>query len=246
MDSDDYSTDDSRKRKVLGEKEDDPFGRSSKIIRTPSKAKSRTDEKLDSLIDLVKEMKSEMHEMRLDQKRVKEDIAKMMQENLVLRQENQELKKENKEIRDRLDEVNDRVEWLEKEKRKKNAVVTGVNMDTTQAADLKEYMQDIFKNLLAVDVQVKSTQKLGSRACLVEFEKEEDKEKLMKNKHKPSADLQGGNEVENIVPKLVLIGSKVKEKIEKRSKTRLIHSECRAKSCLIPRTNHIAFRDWKR
>nr|CAH7751249.1 unnamed protein product [Callosobruchus chinensis] len=95
-----------------------------------------------------------------------------------------ELKKENKEIRDRLDEVNDRVEWLEKEKRKKNALVTGVNMDTTQAADLKEYMQDIFKNLLAVEVQVKSTQKLGSRACLVEFEKEEDKEKLMKNKHK--------------------------------------------------------------
>ncbi|CAH1163431.1 unnamed protein product [Phaedon cochleariae] len=162
----------------------DIFGKSSKVTRTPSKTNNENEDKLDLLIRMMRELKSESKQIKTEQEECREEIKKIREENQTLWKENQELKRENEEMKIKIEEISDKVEWLEKQRKKNNVVIQGIKMDTNDAETIKKTIKIMMEKELAIDVQVKASHKLGEKTCLIELEKEEDKEKIMKNKHK--------------------------------------------------------------
>ncbi|KAI4466259.1 hypothetical protein MML48_3g00014015 [Holotrichia oblita] len=143
MESDGCSTDERRKKRFREE----VFEPSKKTMRSPVRSKNKTnDEKLDLLIDMMRELKDDQKQINQEQVEIKKEIKRLREENKLIREENLKLKDENKRIRDKLGKM--------------------------------------IKNQLEIQTQVKSVQKLGEKSCLVQFEKEEDKEIVMKNKYK--------------------------------------------------------------
>lgn len=182
-DSDEYSTDDTKRKRGKGD-EENAFSKSRKIVRTPDKTSKKENDKLDILIDMVKDLKIETAQIRKDQEEYREEIRKLREENKLLIAENQEIKQENKITKEKLREVSDTVEWLEKERRKNNLVMSGIKIDTEDKKVLKQAVENMFENNLQVKVQIKAAHRLGEKICLIEMEKEEEKEKIMKSKHK--------------------------------------------------------------
>jgi predicted RNase H-like nuclease (RuvC/YqgF family) len=180
--TDEYSSDNGGRKRKPVYNEGEVFGNSMKTPRTPGKYKN--DEKLDLLIQMIKELKSDSQQIKTEQEECREEIRKIREENKILWQEKQELKKENKELKEKFSEISDKVEWLEKQKRKNNIVMQGLKIDIKDAKILKEAIENIIKKELELDIAVKTVQKIGEKTCLIELEKEEDKENIMKNKYK--------------------------------------------------------------
>ncbi|KAI4466986.1 hypothetical protein MML48_2g00015507 [Holotrichia oblita] len=126
------------------------------------RSKNKTnDEKLDLLIDMMRELKDDQKQRNQEQVEIKKEIK-----------------------RDKLGKVYKRLEWIKKEKKKNNVVVMSWKINTDDVKILKNDVVNMIKNQLEIQTQVKSVQKLGEKTCLVQFEKEEDKEIVMKNKYK--------------------------------------------------------------
>ncbi|XP_050516355.1 calcium-binding and coiled-coil domain-containing protein 2-like [Diabrotica virgifera virgifera] len=172
-DSDDCSDDSKRKRDP-----DDATQRSKnrKLSQIPSKTNSK-EQKLDLLIEMVSELKKQSD-------KTSEDIKMIREENKMLRQENQKLKEENKDIKEKLEETNDRIEWLEREKRKNNIVMSGIEIETENKTELKQFVENIIKNTIQININVKTAHKIGRKVCLIEINNEDEKEQIMKNKYK--------------------------------------------------------------
>lgn len=181
MDSDDYSTDDGRRKR---QREEGIFASSTKISRSPSKPSKGYNEKLDLLIEMITEMKTDQKKICLEQTEIKEEIRKIREENDLLKQENSKLRNENKKIVGKLEEMERRVEWIEKERRKNNIVITGLRIDTNDQEILKRKVGNMIEKEIEVQTDIKKVQKLGEKTHLVEFTKTNDKEKVMRNKHK--------------------------------------------------------------
>lgn len=62
--------------------------------------------------------------------------------------------------------------------------MSGIKIDTEDKKVLKQAVENMFENNLQVKVQIKAAHRLGEKICLIEMEKEEEKEKIMKSKHK--------------------------------------------------------------
>lgn len=184
MDSDDYTTDEGNKRRREEGEDDQAFGRSAKIIRTPTKINKKNDEKLDLIIGMMKDLKLETQQIRRELEDYREEISSIKKENEVLRQENIEIKTENKGIKEELGQLRNKMEWIEKEKRRNNVVVMGLEVNYENGKTIKENMETMLKEELQVEVQVKTANKMGDKICLLELESEEDKGKIMRNKHK--------------------------------------------------------------
>lgn len=183
MDSDGNATDDSSKRR-RSEDIEETYRRSSKMRRTPSKTGKTEDEKLDILIGMISGMRIEVDKIRKEQEKFNEEIKQIKRENEDLRKENRSIKEENKKITTMLGTMQMQMEKIEKEKRKKNVVVTGISIDTNNENILKQVIANMLKDELKITVHVSSVHKLGDAACLVELEKEEDKAEIMRNKYK--------------------------------------------------------------
>lgn len=180
MDSDDYTSEDSKRKR--GE-EDETFNRSKKTSRTPDKSQ-KNEGKLDHLISLVQSLITETKQIRADQQDMKNEIKKLREENEKILMENQVINAENKNIRQKNRELEDRLEMLEREKRKNNVIINGMKMDVEDKKVLKEVMENMFEKEMQIKVDVKAAHKLGERTCLIELEKEREKELIMNNKHK--------------------------------------------------------------
>lgn len=180
MDSDDYTSEDAKRKR---EAEELLFNRSKKIFRTPDKEKKK-EEKLDLLINLVKELTVDTRQIKQDQEETKNEIKKIREENKQLMRENQEIKEENKSMKKHINEMEQRLERLEKEKRGNNVVVNGMNIDTADNKILKQAMERLFEKQLQVRIEVKDAIKLGEKTCMVQLRNEKDKELVMGNKFK--------------------------------------------------------------
>lgn len=159
------------------------FGRKPKIQRTPKK-KYDSEDKMDMLIGMMKELKEDLKQMKDEQQNTHEEVTKIREENRILHEENQQLKKENKDIKEQLNNLENKMEWLERQRRKNNVIMHGLKMDTPDNNIIKQMVKTVIEDKLEINVQIKSAQKIGGKTCIIELESEEDKEKVMKNKNK--------------------------------------------------------------
>lgn len=183
MSSDDeYTTDDqSKKRRPTGKEIGAEFSKSIKILRTPPKPQRKEENMLDTILKTIQDMKveltDEIRQVRIDQKKYAEEMEK-------LKSENEKLKKENVEIKKELWELRNTVERLDKEKRKNNIVLNGINIETEDNAERKELMKAFIQQHLGLNVQVREARSLGEKVCLISLESEQDKIQVMENKYK--------------------------------------------------------------
>lgn len=189
MDSDDYTTDEGNKKRSREESEADPFLKSKRVIRTPTKVGKKGEDKLDKLIEMMNNLTKEvggltveLQEIRNEQRETIKEIKKLQAENREIKDENEELQKENKKIKEDMDKVGERLKRLEKEKRRNNIVITGLKIDTDKEDTLRDTMEKFIENGIKVIAGVKAAHKLGPNTCLVELEGKEDKKQIMQNK----------------------------------------------------------------
>uniref|UniRef100_A0A6P7G1T5 Tropomyosin beta chain-like n=1 Tax=Diabrotica virgifera virgifera TaxID=50390 RepID=A0A6P7G1T5_DIAVI len=119
----------------------------------------------------------EIRELREEQKEYRAEMKE-------LRQENEKLKQENRETQQKVEELENKIDRMEKDKRRNNIILQGVDMDTYDQNITKDNVQDFLCNALKVETKIKSARKIGSKSCLIELENATDKEEIMKNKGK--------------------------------------------------------------
>lgn len=98
MSDKEYSTDEYTKKRRASRETEEQFNRSKKTHRTPPKY-NKDDDKLDLLLNMMKEIKNEQAEMRKEMQQNGEEQKIFNAELLRLKQENDTLKKENAEIK---------------------------------------------------------------------------------------------------------------------------------------------------
>lgn len=101
-----------------------------------------------------------------------------------MKKENETLKNENRQIKKELNEVKQTTEQIEKEKKKSNVVIFGMEKKETDGRSITNQAQNLFKNQMQIDIQINRAFRIGTNACLIELKNVEDKETVMKNKHK--------------------------------------------------------------
>lgn len=176
MDSDDYSTDDTKRKRGTDIEEADIFTRSKKVARTPDKTK-KSENKLDKLMVMMQTLMQDVKDIKDEQKAYKEEIQQLKIENDQIRNENKEIRKEIKEIKTKMDK-------MEKEKRKNNIVIHGIEINSEKQEEQVEEIKNFMKNKIGVETQIKNLKKIRSKICLVELGNNDEKRKVMQNKNK--------------------------------------------------------------
>ncbi|KAK4886551.1 hypothetical protein RN001_002822 [Aquatica leii] len=181
-DSDDYSTDDMRKRR-RSKIRDEIFDKSRKTQRSPNKTQS-DDGKLNLLVKMVQGLTEDVKLVRIQQEQYNVEMLKIQKENAELRKENDKIKTENQEIKKEWTEIRHNLEVIDKENRKNNIVIQGMKIKTNETSTLIPQVENFMKDYLEVEVKVKDSFTLGTNLCLVKLENGKDKEKIMINKKK--------------------------------------------------------------
>lgn len=187
---DDYSTDDSsNKRKAAAGAEQ--FNRSKKTYRTPQKNKGEDEDKLDLLIHMMQDIKSEQSEMRKEikqngqeQKRFNSELLKLKQENENIKKENEQIKSENELIRKELQDIRSQLQLIEKNSKKNNIVMNGLSINTEEPVVAVETITKFIKDNLKINVQPKNVTNIGNKICIIELKNAKDKLEIMQNKAK--------------------------------------------------------------
>ncbi|KAK9719689.1 hypothetical protein QE152_g22540 [Popillia japonica] len=126
MDGEDgYSTDESKRK--ADDRGDVIFKQSKKTHRSPHK--TAEENKLDQLIDMVKEIKTdqifikeEIQQLRNEQKLFNEIVNQLKEENKELKEQNQKIRREYQEIKTEWEEMKNTIEIIDREKRKNNII----------------------------------------------------------------------------------------------------------------------------
>ncbi|KAI4455760.1 hypothetical protein MML48_9g00015773 [Holotrichia oblita] len=156
-DSDDYSTDEYKRKR--GE-EGAFFKKSAKIPRTPSKSKdkaeekTRADEKMDRMLEMMENMTKEVALIRTEQREFNEELRRLKDENETLKKENEKIKEESLKI------------------------------ETEKTEERKAEINGFMRRELNVGVSIKTVAKLGEKTYLIALENTEEKLAIMKNKNK--------------------------------------------------------------
>lgn len=175
--SDGSSTDENKRKRSTEKDDSESFTRSKKTPRTPTKFK--TDEKDRRMEELMRQMMEEIKAIRQENKSYKEEIIE-------LRKENREMKSELAEIRKKVEDLAT-VEWklekLEREKRKNNIVITGLELRTDNEQSMVKEIERMVRDKVGIDAQVKSAYQLNNKMIIVEVENFDKKLQILKNKH---------------------------------------------------------------
>ncbi|KAI4463165.1 retrotransposon gag protein [Holotrichia oblita] len=186
-DSDDYSTDEYKRKR--GE-EGAFFKKSAKIPRTPSKSKdkaeekTRADEKMDRMLEMMENMTKEVALIRTEQREFNEKLRRLKDENETLKKENEKIKEESVQTKKVLVDLQTRIEFLEKEKRRNNLIISGLKIETEKTEERKAEINGFIRRELNVGVSIKTVAKLGEKTYLIALENTEEKLAIMKNKNK--------------------------------------------------------------
>lgn len=187
---DGYSTDDSGKRR-REDNDEMVFLRSKKTGRTPERKQSNSDIKLDKILNLMHSMnteildiKREMKEMREEQKDFKQEIVELKRENEVLKNKYEQTKNENEIMKKEIYGLKKDFEWIEKEKKENNVVITGLPIKTTNPNTLKKEVNDFIRENLEINIEIQDAHKINEKTCSVKLKDAYDKKLVMENKRK--------------------------------------------------------------
>lgn len=180
-----------KKKRKAKEEPENAFSMSKKTQRTPSKSERKDDDKLDQILKMMIEMKSdqklikeEIHRIRTEQEDFKSEIKRLTRENEELKEENVIIRKENKEIKDEIKQQRRFMNIYEKDRKKTNIVLSGLSMDMEDPGSLTKAIENIIKKYLELDIKVKNAKKIGNQTCLVELNNVDEKNEILQNKHK--------------------------------------------------------------
>lgn len=200
------SSNEDGKRKAEGEIEN--FSRSKKTSRSPDKCvkfvkfgKGESGNGNDELMNMMREMMGDIKELRRDQKGHQKEMVKMREELTELKKEQRNyykevhaLKEENAELKlelqnvhkkfERLESIEHSYERMEREKRKNNLLITGLNVKPRQGEELKNTMESFLKEHLKLEVKLKTATKVNEKICIITTESMQDKIEVLKNKSK--------------------------------------------------------------
>lgn len=188
MDSDDYTSEDSKKRNRVDDGE--LFIKSKKTMRTPAKG-SQTEVKLDQILSLMhnltrdtQQLTTEVRDIKNEQMEYRKEIGELRKEIEEIKLENLKIRNEKCKIEKELSETKDRMEKLEKESKINNIVLQGLQIENDDSAALRDVMTNFIKKEMNIEVKVDDAIKLGYKTCLVKLKDKQDKNLVMKNKHK--------------------------------------------------------------
>ncbi|KAK9754594.1 hypothetical protein QE152_g1183 [Popillia japonica] len=89
-----------------------------------------------------------------------------------------------KKIKKQLRETNDRLGYLEKEKRRENIAVQGLELNSNSQGELIEEMKNFLNKKLEIETKIKATHRIGPKSYIVKLGSSEEKIEIMKNKRK--------------------------------------------------------------
>lgn len=138
-------------------------------------AEKSKEDKLDLILEMMMEMRKEIKEYG-------ENMVLLNMENEELKQNCAKINKENAEIKQELKTLKENFQYLEKEKRKNNIIITGKIVDNNSVTP--ENVKHFIKEKLGTKANVQTVRKIGENKCLVELVNTEEKEKIMENKSK--------------------------------------------------------------
>lgn len=199
-----------RDRQSQIEEESEAFSRSKKIIRSPNtnirlKEQEYEDEimneKIESLLQEIKviredmkkkdehlvDMLGEIKEIRKEMRDKDNIITDILEEvkNLRIdaRKQDEKWSKQTVKMHGALEKVETKIEKLEKERKKLNVIVKGVQVEQ---GDNRAAIEAVFGETLGVRNSIKSVRALGKerKVLLVEMESWESKMQIFKNKYK--------------------------------------------------------------
>lgn len=139
---------------------------------------------MDEVIDMMKEMLADMKEMKSGRKELINDIKEIRKEWSKCQEEITKLKNENGEMKNQINALYEHIENIEKRERKKNIIITGLQLAAEEPKQLKEEVRSNIKKYIGLDSRIKSVSKLSKKICKVELDSTEEKEEIMKNKTK--------------------------------------------------------------
>ena len=183
MKSDSDLTDEGRKRKNIEDIEA-LMTKSKKTMRTPTKKVSYPEDKLDKMMNVLMSLSADIQEIKQEQKQYKEEIAEIKGAYNKIEKENERLINENKQIKKELYEIKHVTEYIEKEKRKCNVIISGIKDKETEGTSIVNQISELFQKRLQIEVQITKAFKVGKNTSLVQLKNMEEKETVMKNKHK--------------------------------------------------------------
>lgn len=191
MDKDEYSTDESVGKRKNTEDIESFFTKSKRTQRTPTKVQKPEEGKIDLILRMItdmktdqKEMRKEVHQIREEQRAIHEELKRVREENQSIKNENVQIKKENEGIKKELIDMKMYIERLEKEKRKNNIVVKGLEIREKEPEKIKELINSFVKEQLGITAEIKTATKLREKIYVIELHKEDDKKQIMQNKRK--------------------------------------------------------------
>lgn len=131
-----------------------------------------SEEKIDALMELVRELTIEFRETRKQQDEVIKNLIQV----------NKDIKEENIKIKNELDELKIKMEKFEIDKRKNNIVIEGMKDNSKDLKTLKLNIKNIIETNLGVEPKMKQARPIGGNKYLVELETYENKMEIMNKK----------------------------------------------------------------
>lgn len=185
MDSDEYLTDEGKRKK---EDVDELFKRSKRTVRTPTKgegSKASMENQMKTMISLMEGLVWDTKDIKTKQQNNNEETKKLQVEIRRLRKVQREFKgeiKERKGTNEKAMREIEKIERMEGDKRKKNIILQGLRVSTTNTKVLKEEIEGFMTNALGVTLKVEMVKKLKEDMCLVELNSKNDKRRVMQCK----------------------------------------------------------------
>lgn len=78
-------------------------------------------------------------------------------------------------------EIEERVDKLEKENRRRNIVIRGIEIKTQDQNENKEIVENFLNKTLQLRMDIKGAKKLGDKVCMVQLKNETDNRTIMMN-----------------------------------------------------------------
>lgn len=139
---------------------------------------------MDELTELVKELLTEVKEMKNERKELIREIREFGDLWKESEKEIRGLKEENEGMKGQLRKLQDEMERRERKERENNIIIRGLQLTSKQPEELERSIRDNIKRHLDVDCKIKMAAKIGEDLLRVELESNHDKQKIMRNKRR--------------------------------------------------------------